>query len=133
MQYTFISKLYRYGIHLQTNCTGTVYIYKQIVHERYTFINELAEGPGIDRGKKNWKNVEKMSVPKKISPIGPAVWPAIRNIYTNVLFHYIRIINSIICKFVSRDQNSNQLQCRYWSRDYEILRFHPFIFLLHSL
>jgi len=62
------------GIHLQTNCTGTVYIYKQIlqlrytfinkftgrvyiykeiVHERYTFINELAEGPGIDRGKKN--------------------------------------------------------------------------------
>ena len=68
MQYTFISKLYRYGIHLQTNCTGTVYIYKQIVHERYTFINELAEGPGIDRGKKLKKNVEKMSVSKKIQP-----------------------------------------------------------------
>ena len=26
---------------------------------------------------------------KKFSPIGPAVWPAIRNIYMNILFYYI--------------------------------------------
>ena len=25
---------------------------------------------------------------KNVSPIGPAVWPAIGNIYTNVLFYY---------------------------------------------
>ena len=30
-----------------------------------------------------------MSVHKKISPIGPAYWPAIRNIYMHVLFYYI--------------------------------------------
>jgi len=29
--------------------------------------------------------------PQNFSPIGPAVWPAIRNIYTNVLFYYIDI------------------------------------------
>ena len=29
------------GIHLQTNCTGTVYIYKQILQLRYTFINKF--------------------------------------------------------------------------------------------
>ena len=26
---------------------------------------------------------------KNVSPIGPAVWPAIRSIYMNVLFYYI--------------------------------------------
>ena len=30
-----------------------------------------------------------MSVHKKISPFGPAVWPARGNIYMNVLFYYI--------------------------------------------
>jgi len=30
-----------------------------------------------------------MSVHKKFSPIGPAVWPAIRNIYMTILFYYI--------------------------------------------
>ena len=30
-----------------------------------------------------------ISLHKKISPIGPAVWSALRNIYTNVLFYYI--------------------------------------------
>ena len=29
---------------------------------------------------------------KKFRPIGPAVWPAIRNIYTNVLFNYTDIL-----------------------------------------
>ena len=30
-----------------------------------------------------------MSVRKKFRPIGPTVWPAIRNIYINVLFYHI--------------------------------------------
>ena len=29
---------------------------------------------------------------KNFSPIGPAVWPTIGNIYTNVLFYYIRLL-----------------------------------------
>ena len=32
-----------------------------------------------------------LSVHKKFSPNGPAVWPAIGNIYTNVLFYYVYI------------------------------------------
>ena len=47
----------------------------------YIYIKILAEGPGVARGKKqnkkNKKNVEK----KNFSPFGPAVWPAIRNIF----------------------------------------------------
>jgi len=34
-----INKLYRYSKQLKTNCT--VYIYKQIVQARYTFINQF--------------------------------------------------------------------------------------------
>ena len=33
---------------------------------------------------------------KNFSPIGPAVWPAIGNIYTNVLFYYIDILKTTI-------------------------------------
>ena len=30
-----------------------------------------------------------MSVQKKFSPFGPAVWPAVGNTFINVLFYYI--------------------------------------------
>ena len=62
---------------------------------------KLAEGPGVARGKikfekKNFLAVFAYNTPghpwvsaKNVSPIGPAVCPAIRNIYMNVLFYYI--------------------------------------------
>ena len=65
----------------------------------------IAEGPGVARRRKieqqyeknkGFKKIEffkRMSTPshpcvstKKISPFGPAVWPARGNIHTNVLF-----------------------------------------------
>jgi len=73
--------------------------------------NKLAEGPGVARC--SWKKIGNFfflnkkilkkqfrilayNTPrhpwvstKNFSPIGPAVWPAIRNIYTNVSFYYI--------------------------------------------
>ena len=61
---------------------------------------ELAGVPGVARGlkkrilkrKKSTKNC--LWVPSKsFSPFGPAVWPAIHNIYTNVLFYYIDDMN----------------------------------------
>ena len=33
---------------------------------------------------------------KKISPFGPAVWPAIWNIYTNILFYYMNLQLTVI-------------------------------------
>ena len=73
------------------------------------FNNPLAEGPGVARGKNKIKSFLKkidffntprppMSVHKKVRPIGPAVWPAIRNIYiyiyTNVMFYDIDIFEN---------------------------------------
>ena len=62
----------------------------------------LAEMLGVAREKKIEKQILKkrkfdfffslspLSYPQKMSsPFGPAVFPAIGNIYTNVLFHYI--------------------------------------------
>ena len=51
-----------------------------LIHQKVLpFIYIIVEGSGVARGKKN------------VSPIGPAVWPVIRNIYMNVLFYYIDI------------------------------------------
>ena len=62
---------------------------------------QLAEGPGVARGKKNYfdffslQHAHPWVSTKKISPFGPAVWPAIGIIYIYeclVLFH-----RSILC------------------------------------
>ena len=52
--------------------------------------------------KKFWKNLFQICLAynpwvstKSFSPFGPAVWPAIRNICTNVLFYYIEIAVSL--------------------------------------
>ena len=48
--------------------------------------------PGVVRGieKKPMLPPGYPRVPSKnVSPFGPAVWPVIGNIYTNVLFYYI--------------------------------------------
>ena len=66
----------------------------------YSVQNEV---PGVARGikksdLKKWKNYILLPIlpqgypwvpSKNISPFGSAVWPAIRNIYKNVLFYYI--------------------------------------------
>ena len=54
-----------------------------------------------------------MSVHKKFNPIGQAVWPAIRNIYMNVLFYYIDSVEDIVVKSVWFSEFPPMLQARY--------------------
>ena len=69
----------------------------------YFIIYNISWRLDVARGKKNWRQIFElfltfftprppMSVHKNISPIGPAVWLAIRNIYMNVLYYYLDTI-----------------------------------------
>ena len=49
----------------------------------------LAEGPNVARGKNRiLLPIYPLVTTKNVSPFGPAVWPAIGNIYMTVLFYY---------------------------------------------
>jgi len=89
-----------------------IHIYTNVLF--YYIYRRLAEGHGVARGKKlKKKNGEKISIflvyntprhpsvsKKNVSPIGPAVWPAIRNMYTNVFFYlYINLACLSVCLY----------------------------------
>ena len=90
------------------------------------FYNLLAEGPGVARGKKILKKKKFRKIKfwiffslchpwvstKNFSPIGPVVWPAIGNIYTNVLFNYIDLLWSNKLKSV---KHTELIRNKIWS------------------
>ena len=74
------------------------YCYNVVILFHFYLTITIAERPGVAFEKKMLKKRiiftytiprPPMSVHKNFSPIGPAVWPAIRNMYMNVLFYYI--------------------------------------------
>ena len=111
-------------------CRGSSVLGKSWVLDQ-VFNILLAEGPGVARGKKKLeffflkrKILKQKKIgffilkhpagtpvsTQKLSPFGPAVWPAIGDIYkyTNVLFYYIDwVVSLFVCMYVfHKSQNS---------------------------